>query len=591
MTSVTVKRPLDESLTALSPNDNNSSILNASTDVDASTVANANKKKVGRKLLGDHEVKNKRTAQNRAAQRAFRERKERKMKELEDKVHELEKVKQQNDVESEFLRNQLTLMIDELKKYRPEKSSDIKVLEYLAKHEENGSTEKIKKNIQRKEDFSFEYPPPPPHSQTQGSSADTNVTYNKQNTDQRLPSPGSSSGSSPNMLMLNNKKQSILNNRITTPSSSTSSSSGWMDNVFYKDDAQNLPHFDTSSTSTNTAFRDSPVNNSINSIKLEDNLKNNNNSALTVGYDSDLFSNDFNFDDHFDQQVSSFCVKMNQACGTKQNPVPKTMAESNKSQKTPPSEGNPSTTPNESSNDSSLSIAKFDDPNFLFDSPSNDFTNTLDIPSVDSSNANSNFGQLGFHGLSNDITFNSNDSNWNDFISLKTDSMTSVPTTSSVATNDHPINISKPSEENSPRKEVLPFIDTSIAFPETKADFDAFDNQMFFRDDGFNESLNISDDIVGAESDDEQDNNNDNDLISKNLVCEEVKEHDMVIPTSDGKLLKCSEVWDRITAHPRYSDIDIDGLCQELMHNAKCSDKGVVVDSKDVQKALSNHMS
>ena len=45
--------------------------------------------KSGQKPI-DTEPKSKRTAQNRAAQRAYRERKERKMKELEDKVRLLE---------------------------------------------------------------------------------------------------------------------------------------------------------------------------------------------------------------------------------------------------------------------------------------------------------------------------------------------------------------------------------------------------------------------------------------------------------------------------------------------------------------------
>lgn len=60
----------------------------------------------------------------------------------------------------------------------------------------------------------------------------------------------------------------------------------------------------------------------------------------------------------------------------------------------------------------------------------------------------------------------------------------------------------------------------------------------------------------------------------------------MIVPSKDGDLMRCSEIWDRVTTHPRYSELDIDGLCAELKHKAKCSERGVVVDSKDVKKLL-----
>lgn len=56
---------------------------------------------MGRKPI-DTEPKSKRTAQNRAAQRAYRERKERKMKELEDKVRLLEDANVRALTETDF---------------------------------------------------------------------------------------------------------------------------------------------------------------------------------------------------------------------------------------------------------------------------------------------------------------------------------------------------------------------------------------------------------------------------------------------------------------------------------------------------------
>ena len=58
-----------------------------------------------------------------------------------------------------------------------------------------------------------------------------------------------------------------------------------------------------------------------------------------------------------------------------------------------------------------------------------------------------------------------------------------------------------------------------------------------------------------------------------------------IVPAPE-KGLKCSEIWERITNHPKYTEIDIDGLCLELKSKAKCSERGVVVNSTDVNQLL-----
>lgn len=60
---------------------------------------------------------------------------------------------------------------------------------------------------------------------------------------------------------------------------------------------------------------------------------------------------------------------------------------------------------------------------------------------------------------------------------------------------------------------------------------------------------------------------------------------DEVVPAPE-KTFRCSEIWDRITSHPRYTEIDIDGLCSELKTKAKCSERGVVVNASDVNAIL-----
>ncbi|KAH6647634.1 transcription factor PAP1-domain-containing protein [Truncatella angustata] len=74
-------------------------------------------KKPGRKPL-TNEPSSKRKAQNRAAQRAFRERKEQHLKDLETKVQELEKVSEQTNNENSQLRAKVEKMNMELSEYK-----------------------------------------------------------------------------------------------------------------------------------------------------------------------------------------------------------------------------------------------------------------------------------------------------------------------------------------------------------------------------------------------------------------------------------------------------------------------------------------
>jgi len=74
-------------------------------------------KKPGRKPLTT-EPSSKRKAQNRAAQRAFRERKEKHLKDLENKVEELKKISETANHENELLRKKMEKMSNELNEYK-----------------------------------------------------------------------------------------------------------------------------------------------------------------------------------------------------------------------------------------------------------------------------------------------------------------------------------------------------------------------------------------------------------------------------------------------------------------------------------------
>ena len=93
------------------------------------------KRKVGRpgRKKIDTEAKNRRTAQNRAAQRAFRERKEQKLKSLENKISNLEQINEQSEFESSLLRDHLSDLINEISKFRGTSARDMEVLDLLAR--------------------------------------------------------------------------------------------------------------------------------------------------------------------------------------------------------------------------------------------------------------------------------------------------------------------------------------------------------------------------------------------------------------------------------------------------------------------------
>lgn len=549
--------------------------------------------KPGRKPL-DNEAKTKRTAQNRAAQRAFRERKEKKMNQLEDKVRKLEELNQQSLVETEFLRSQLVTLVSELKRYRPENPKDSKVLEYLAKTEnvkpddslsQNNKQlvsdcKEIEENVRRKMSFTFAFPWKSEFSgdpkDKSGSISSTDEQLQQRpggnNLLMQFPSPGSSLKSSQSLGSMKNKNDNLtpLNGGSSTSSSGNggmnrldgsissggsngftpgAASTGWMDNVFYDDDAQELQPFHLS-------------NNNGNEDEHTRNLFQEN-TALPDSYDGITFSNEFNFNDKFDEQVSEFCSKLGQVCGTRECPIPQKQRDSYSSPapastaapKSPVLFSNTWDTPSED-----LQQQQQQQPAWLEDNPSVRPTNLY--------HNNNDDGGSGTNSNNN----NGNNNNNNDHNNQNNGG-------SSSSSNDKNTNENRsPSDTNS----ALPFIDASLAFPE---------EQDLFResqpDNMFTEFL---------EQDPHKDTNNEKgDSNSKDNVKEgkfqadeqrDTSNIDGVVPSSDGKLLKCSEIWDRITTHPKYSDVDIDGLCHELMAKAKCSERGVVVQAEDVQNAL-----
>lgn len=431
--------------------------------------------KPGRKPI-ETEPKSKRTAQNRAAQRAYRERKERKMKDLEDKVADLEDDKIKSATELDLLRAQIELLKRELTRYRGHLDfSDLgmKKSVSVAKQEELPDTTPLEQSK-----MSADFPWAPKE----------NVNYKSQqySSDPHSQVPDLVSGSS--------SSTSPLNDNVTvSPESNTSES-----------------------VSSNYLLGLSP-------------------------------QNQFNMFSLFDEQLDPFCVNLNEACGTKQKPMPKFHKPAGEVPPIP---------------------AKFDSvpsPQWSGVSP----FQTLFSPNENmadpffTDNNNYNFSIAPTDGLQNDES-----------LSFLNDNNFDVSLAFGNATNDLVDNKGKAS-----------YTDPLAGLTNEESVYDPLN--LVNTDFDFNEFVKSSlpSDVssrTNSVADDVRSGSSHSSYHSSPL---EDSNKEEVVP-APAENIRCSEIWDRITSHPRYTEIDIDGLCNELKTKAKCSEKGVVLDPKDVNNLI-----
>ncbi|XDG05619.1 hypothetical protein ABKA04_005234 [Annulohypoxylon sp. FPYF3050] len=80
----------------------------------------------------------------------------------------------------------------------------------------------------------------------------------------------------------------------------------------------------------------------------------------------------------------------------------------------------------------------------------------------------------------------------------------------------------------------------------------------------------------------------------KNLIAEidARKESEDTIISSNGKLLTCNNIWEKLQACPRVQsgDLDLDGLCSDLQKKAKCGGSGAVVDEQDFKAVMTKYL-
>lgn len=409
--------------------------------------------KPGRKPI-DTEPKLKRTAQNRAAQRAYRERKEKKMKDLEEKVKLLENENVRAATESDFLRAQIDVLKQELARYRGSADfSDLNLPTSVGhlSHPQTGGYVPHFPNVS-----------PIPLKHTQSSTSP-----------QRHGSLVSSLAKSDHLSLLEAQRK--------------------------------LPDF-----TVDYAWQPEKENvvENLGSTLFKLPLANEPAQAPT---NLDLTTENLGVAANFDEQVNTFCSKLNEACGTKDSPLPK-------------------------------------DKRFEYSSP----FSALVTPQEAEETSTEAF----LTALSGDPLSFLNDANFDFNLAFK--NPPALISKAEEPINDETLDLLTNQEliydplgsgtmETTPNSHTTPTTVTLSATP------------------GSNKEVNIDFSF--------------NEFV-KSLISDNTDENTMVPALPKG--MQCSEIWERITLHPKYSELDIDGLCSELKAKAKCSEKGVVINQNDV---------
>lgn len=509
--------------------------------------------KPGRKPI-DTEPKNKRTAQNRAAQRAFRERKERRLKELEDKIVLLEDEKKSANTEAEFLRLQVEMLMGELAKHRG--TSDISDLK-LPKGPDAATADPLQQrqlsiNSSTKEaktplsDISSSYSPLGSDKTNKSSTTMSSDILGKENSQFTFAFPWgrkpSLSGKSPNATSLVMNASNHTSNTITTASNINNNS---------------IPALQSDS-STFGSNRSSPF-----ELQNDDQLL----------FKSKKKETDFNFGEHFDEGV--FCNELNSACGTKACPIPKSISQVS----TPAVLDSfkpvaPAPQISDPSNAASLNTITEDSSFFL----SNGFDTNYDFQfeTFDSTLA---FG----NGPNFEDIFEEENHETDPIAGLITeDSLYDNFKIQDIGGNSDPVNVnisidqtSNSSSSNTNSTINVPPHIASRHITQNQSPHSLIEESHINTTSNSNSSTTTPSSFLTPRS-------------GTSSGSSAIKEEDQseVVPAREKQMMKCSEIWDRITAHPRLTDADIDGLCTELRTKAKCSDKGVVIDMQDFHNVI-----
>ncbi|PYH49257.1 putative bZIP transcription factor AP-1/Yap1 [Aspergillus saccharolyticus JOP 1030-1] len=275
-------------------------------------------KKPGRKPLTS-EPTSKRKAQNRAAQRAFRERKEKHLKDLETKVDELQKASDDANQENGLLRAQIERLQVELKEYRKRLSWVTSTNGLTAMNAIPGAYSKGNYNGLQNNDFMFDFPK---FGDLPGAHIFNNAQWGKNQQNKLKNDPGSRNDSRvPGVLSRDPLNGIKANGSATNTPSPMSQSNG--DRLGSKSATPKLPNAqqhapsvqDISNSDSPSSSSDSHQSQFLSSSGTSPEPSVNSPAIKHQGDHSNCTYNGINGEE-------SFCAQLGMACGNIKNPIP-----------------------------------------------------------------------------------------------------------------------------------------------------------------------------------------------------------------------------------------------------------------------------
>ena len=590
------------------------------------------KRKVGRpgRKKIDTEAKNRRTAQNRAAQRAFRERKEQKLKSLENKISTLEKINEQSEYESILLKNHLADLIHEITKFRPKSEKDLQIIDLLTRN--NVIKEELKlQNLKEDENIANLDNPKgnttnvtTPITKTEQEPDFTMLKNEIKYTPNNSNSPMSINSNSNN---INNNNNNDLNNSITEQSlfaaAAAEDIAAAMGNNNYGNISYGAPATMAPATNNSPSYM-------TNTGVIQNNY--NNNGLLSVQNSSNSSPNDsININNKNDSTTSS---RSNMDIIDDLFNAAYSFDHSNQFGSN-----------NNNNNDISLSASSIShsDINSEYNMTNHfpNITNDTNMFSMYGTNNNTNnsdkkgaFGQtipqFTLNNLTN--TWNNNNNNFNTTIAdpipstgsseIDIDDLGAIqyafdvkPTIQDKTTIPKTLN----NNTNMNGTPYMSFLNNSLAFPD-------MDDNITFKDSRQQQQRQAASSCSSAKPNCSCSHDNvDKPVSDKPIKCELLTRHiindesirsilkdknfiatgtsttasacaadcdgkrcnKVTLPYHNcGSTMKCADIWRHITTLPKYSDVDIDNLCDELMTKINYSEDGITIKPRDFQTAL-----
>ncbi|KAI9691114.1 MAG: DNA-binding transcription factor yap1 [Bathelium mastoideum] len=517
-------------------------------------------KKPGRKPLTS-EPTTKRKAQNRAAQRAFRERKEKHLKDLETKVNELEKESETKNHENGLLRAQVARLQIELREYRKRLSLNSTGLNRSPTVGAVPSFLQQKKTTNTSPGFEFEFPR---FGGLPGSQIFNNSALAK---DQNKASHPVRSSSTPQP---NSKGGGILSRHDSTGRSLS-------------------PKGQTLGNGTTT--RSPALSNGMNSNGMQ-------NPPHAGGIDdlASLFSPSIlKADNPFDHAIPSNPYRDSQQDNSSENSVGQTdrVFRFNSTQ------SNATTSPSDSSTSQyNATSSAGTSPEPSLNSPEN--TKSNDIITGDATTGGyichgNSEGEVAFCESLNMACGNPrNPVPRAKSLSNGTPAFpTPIDLNVSMATN-----ATAPTPAKSPAAEVngIDWLANQngggfdpVLFGDYRESQDAIVGGGEFTGGFFSDAFGLPE--LGSPSTFVQDHAAQNNLMSEIEKAQNGMDDEEMVPGDDpSQMLNCNNIWNQLQNRSDFQEgsLDIEGLCSELRAKARCSETGVVVDRKDVDAALKN---